>query len=117
MYRVHVAHAANAVAVDDVAEPGNRDDLGEQSADSEADHLDQEDEGDEARQLHFDDAVNSSEDDVALPPDAEGFTPKTLLVGGIYLVRMGARTWGLAKYVSSLRTLNTHPASRILYTK
>jgi hypothetical protein len=117
MYRVHVAHGANAVAVDDVAEPGNRDDLGEQSADSEADHLDQEDEGDEARQLHFDDAVNSSEDDVALPPDAEGFTPKTLLVGGIYLVRMGARTWGLAKYVSSLRTLNTHPASRILYTK
>jgi hypothetical protein len=102
MYRVHVAHGANAVAADDVAEPRNRDDLGEQSADSEADQLDQEDEGDEARQLHFDDIVNSSEDDVALPPDAEGFTPKTLVVGSIYLVRLGARTWGLAKYVSSL---------------
>jgi hypothetical protein len=115
MYRVHVAHAENVVAADHVAvaEPGNLGDLGEQSADSEADQVDQDDEGDEARQLHFDDVVNSSEDDVALPPDAEGFTPKTLLVGSIYLVRLGARTWGLAKYVSSLPTLN-HPASRCL---
>ena len=112
MYRVHVAHAANAVAADDAAEPGNLEDLGEQSADSEADHLDQDDEGDEAKQLHFDDVGDSSEDDAAFPPDAEGFTPKTLLVGAIYLVRLGARTWGLAKYVSSLRTLN-HPPTLI----
>lgn len=116
MYRVHVAHAANAVAAADATEPGNLDDLGDQSADSEEDHLDQDDDGDEAKQLHFDDVGDSSEDDATLPPDAEGFTPKTLLVGGIYLVRLGARTWGLAKYVSSLRTLNNHPASRFLQT-
>ena len=97
MYRVHLAQSADSQPAAGAPDSNNIDDHGELSADSDADQQGLQDEGDEVKQLDFDGAEDSSEDNAAFLPDADGYKPKTLLVGNIYLVRMGGRTWGLAK--------------------
>ena len=64
--------------------------------DSEGDTSPEADDSDGCKRLDFANAYDSTDDD--LPPDTEGFTPKPLVIGAIYIVRMGDLDWGLAKY-------------------
>ena len=95
MYRVHVARGGNPLAA-------NAPDLdalhnaGHMGPASEGDTSPEVDDSDGCKRLDFANVYDSTDDD--LPPDTEGFTPKPLVIGAIYIVRMGDLDWGLAKY-------------------
>ena len=108
MYRVHVAQGPNPLGAG-APDLDDLDNAGQIIPASEGDTTPSD--GDEAvRRLDFaHNPYDTSEED--LPPDTEGFTPKPLAIGGIYIVRMGDLNWELAKYshtTQSKQHVNTH---------